>query len=72
VRVTTATADHGGPLNPRERMIATLLLEGASDREIARVLGISVNTAKTYLNGLRARLHASDRDDLVARLRHLG
>ena len=40
---------HGFDLTPRELDVLTLLAEGASNKTIAKQLGISVNTAKFHV-----------------------
>lgn len=36
---------------PRERQALTLLIDGASDKEIARAMGVAIPTAKQYVAG---------------------
>ena len=43
---------HGIELTPRERDVLTLMAEGASNKTIARQLGISVHTAKFHVGSL--------------------
>ena len=45
--------------------IVELILRGASDKEIAAVLGLSRHTVRTYLSRIFARLGVSDRLELV-------
>jgi len=52
-------------LTPREREVLTLLAEGASNKTIARRLGISVHTAKFHVGSLIDKLDASGRTDAV-------
>jgi DNA-binding NarL/FixJ family response regulator len=49
------------PLSPREAEVAALMVEHLSDKQIARRLGISVNTANNHITHLRAKLGARDR-----------
>jgi DNA-binding CsgD family transcriptional regulator/PAS domain-containing protein len=49
------------PLSPRERAVLTLVAEGRSNKEIAKVLGISDNTAKFHITGLFNKLGANSR-----------
>jgi DNA-binding CsgD family transcriptional regulator len=65
---TAAVALHCGeiPLSPRELEVLTLLAEGASNKEIARRLGISVHTAKFHVGSLLDKLDAVGRTDAVA------
>ena len=58
-------ADAAAVLTPREREVLTLLAEGASNKTIARRLGISVHTAKFHVGSLIDKLDASGRTDAV-------
>ncbi len=60
------------PLTPREVEVLTLLAEGASNKGIARRLGISVHTAKFHVGQLLDKLDASGRTDAVAHAARLG
>ena len=53
-------------LTPRERDVLALLAEGASNKAIARQLGISVHTAKFHVGSLLDKLDATGRTDAVA------
>ena len=53
-------------LTPRERDVLLLMAEGASNKAIARRLGISVHTAKFHVGSLLDKLDASGRTDAVA------
>ena len=57
--------DTAAILTPREREVLTLLAEGASNKAIARRLGISVHTAKFHVGSLIDKLDASGRTDAV-------
>jgi DNA-binding CsgD family transcriptional regulator len=50
----------------RETEVLPLLAEGASNRAIARRLGISVPTAKFHVGRVLAKLDATGRTDAVA------
>jgi DNA-binding CsgD family transcriptional regulator len=52
-------------LTPREREVLALLAEGASNKAIARTLGISVHTAKFHVGSLLDKLDATGRTDAV-------
>ena len=54
------------PLTPRELEVLTLLAEGASNKMIARRLGISVHTAKFHVGQVLDKLDATGRTDAVA------
>ena len=63
---TAAQADGGPILTPRELEVLALLAEGASNKSIARRLGISVHTAKFHVGSLLDKLDAVGRTDAVA------
>jgi DNA-binding CsgD family transcriptional regulator len=65
-------ADTTTPLTPRELEVLSLLAEGASNKEIARRLGISVRTAKFHVGSLIEKLDAVGRTDAVAHAARLG
>ncbi len=53
-------------LTPREIDVLALLAEGASNKAIARQLGISVHTAKFHVGSILDKLDATGRTDAVA------
>jgi LuxR family maltose regulon positive regulatory protein len=59
-------------LTERERAILRLLPGPLRREEMAAALHVSVNTAKTHLGGLYAKLGVSSRADAVARARQVG
>ena len=59
-------------LTPRERDVLLLMAEGASNKTIARRLGISVHTAKFHVGSLLDKLDAIGRTDAVAHAARLG
>ena len=59
-------------LTPREIEVLSLLAEGASNKAIARRLGISVHTAKFHVGSLLDKLDAVGRTDAVAHAARLG
>jgi DNA-binding CsgD family transcriptional regulator len=65
-------ADETAPLTPRELEVLGLLAEGASNKEIARRLGISVHTAKFHVGSVIEKLDAVGRTDAVAHAARLG
>ena len=73
-RVTdlSAPADQDTALTPREREVLALLAEGASNKEIARRLGISVHTAKFHVGSVIDKLDATGRTDAVAHAARIG
>jgi len=65
-------ADGSLALTPRELEVLALLAEGASNKLIARRLGISVHTAKFHVGSLLDKLDAVGRTDAVAHAARLG
>jgi DNA-binding CsgD family transcriptional regulator len=59
-------------LTPREEEVLALLAEGASNKVIARRLGISVHTAKFHVGSLLDKLDAIGRTDAVTHAARLG
>jgi len=68
----SAPADPQAPLTPREREVLELMAEGASNKMIARSLGISVHTAKFHVGSVIDKLDATGRTDAVAQAARLG
>ncbi|MBI5659825.1 MAG: response regulator transcription factor [Nitrosomonadales bacterium] len=50
-----------GKLSPREREIIVMLARGASNKEIARVLGLSESTIKIHVQGILRKLNIAKR-----------
>lgn len=61
-----AAPDLETALTPRESEVLALLAEGASNKVIARRLGISVHTAKFHVGQLLDKFDATGRTDAVA------
>ena len=59
------------PLTEREHEVLRLLLEGASNHEIARRLVVSVNTVKRHVYNLCGKLGVQSRAQAIARARTL-
>ena len=59
-------------LTPRELEVLALLAEGASNKAVARRLGISTHTAKFHVASLIEKLDAVSRTDAVAHAARLG
>jgi DNA-binding CsgD family transcriptional regulator len=53
-------------LSDREHEVLALIAAGVSDKGIARRLGLSPNTVKFHIAGVRAKLGASTRAEAVA------
>ena len=66
VAPTSMESNPEAPLTPRELEVLTLLAEGASNKVIARRLGISVHTAKFHVGQVLDKLDATGRTDAVA------
>ena len=64
--------DPDAALTPREREVLELMAEGASNKMIARALGISVHTAKFHVGSVIDKLDATGRTDAVAQAARLG
>lgn len=56
--------EHG--LTPRQRAVLGLLLEGRSNKEIARELGVTLGTVKNYVSALLKAMHAKTRSHVLA------
>jgi DNA-binding CsgD family transcriptional regulator len=77
VRLTGVGAQHdAGEREPaltlREAEVLALLAEGASNKEIARRLDISLHTVKFHVGQLLSKLDATGRTDAVAHAARLG
>lgn len=59
-------------LTPREHQVLRHLAEGASNKAIARELGITPHTAKFHVASIIAKLAATGRTDAVAKAIRLG
>jgi DNA-binding NarL/FixJ family response regulator len=55
-------------LPPQQARIVELILEGRKDKQIAREMGLSFSTVRTYLQRVFARLEVTDRVELVVRV----
>jgi DNA-binding CsgD family transcriptional regulator len=67
-----AEPDTEVPLTARELEVLALLAEGASNKLIARRLGISTHTAKYHVASLLEKLDAVSRTDAVASAARMG
>lgn len=68
-------ADANGPplidvLTPRERSVAEQVAKGASNKEVAQVLGISLRTVKAHMGAIFDKIGVRDRLQLVLALRN--
>ncbi len=57
--------ERGQTLSAREREIVQLLAEGASNKDVARALGISVKTAETHRSNIMRKMEFASLSDLV-------
>lgn len=53
-------------LTPRENHVLRLLLDGSSNRRIARTLEISESTVKNHLHSIFVKLEVADRTEAIA------
>jgi len=58
-------------LPPRLREVLSLLMQGQSEKEIARELGISPHTVRDHVKRLHQHFRVRSRGELLARCRHL-
>jgi PAS domain S-box-containing protein len=66
-RRTTTDVEPPLPLSAREREVIGLVARGATSPEIARALGISVNTVRKHVASAMRKLRARSRAHLVAK-----
>ncbi|HEX9489866.1 MAG TPA: LuxR C-terminal-related transcriptional regulator [Stellaceae bacterium] len=74
-RPDAATAENGEAepsLTPREIEVLAAMADGASNKVIARRLGISFHTAKFHVASILAKLDADSRTEAVAHAARLG
>lgn len=64
--------DDAPTLTPREREVLAAMADGASNKMIARRLGISFHTAKFHVASILAKLDAETRTEALARAARLG
>lgn len=51
---------------PRERELMDLFASGCTYAEVARILGISINTVRHHVRGLYEKLHVNSKVEAVA------
>jgi DNA-binding CsgD family transcriptional regulator len=71
-RARTGEEDGEAALTARELEVLALLAEGASNKLIARRLGISAHTVKYHVASLLEKLDAVSRTDAVAHAARIG
>ena len=64
--------DEAPALTPREREVLTAMADGASNKVIARRLGISFHTAKFHVASILTKLDADTRTEALARAARMG
>jgi len=69
--VATEPDERAAALSPREREVALAVLRGLTDKQIARELGLSVSSVRTYLGRLFDKTGATRRAGLAQSLAHL-
>ena len=60
-------ASVGEPLSERELQVVRLIASGASNRDIARKLFVSLSTVKTHINNIYRKLEVRTRTQAIAR-----
>jgi LuxR family maltose regulon positive regulatory protein len=60
------------PLTEREREVLELLFQGMTNKELARHLFVTVDTVKTHLKHIYAKLGVANRSQAIRRARELG
>lgn len=72
-RVATApTAQLESPLSAREIEVLALMGRGSTPHEIARVLGITVNTCRGHVKSIHAKLNVRSQLEAVVKAQRLG
>jgi two-component system, NarL family, nitrate/nitrite response regulator NarL len=69
---TAPRADEAPVLTPREREVLAAMADGASNKVIARRLGISFHTAKFHVASILTKLDADTRTEALARAARMG
>jgi DNA-binding CsgD family transcriptional regulator len=57
-------------ISPREREIIALLIQDYKNKQIGETLYISVNTVKTHIRNIYAKLDVKNRHELLALLKY--
>ncbi len=70
--VAEAAAAPESPLTPRQREVATLVAQGATNRQIARALDIADKTVEVHLAQIMRRLGVQNRAQVAAHAAHWG
>lgn len=67
-RLGAGSSSSSSPLSPRERAVALLYAQGHTNKEVARLLGLSPATVRTYLRDAYQLLGVSNKIELLAAL----
>ncbi|MCI0554201.1 MAG: response regulator transcription factor, partial [Anaerolineae bacterium] len=59
------------PLSQRELEVLRLIADGATNKEIAQELVLTVNTVKRHISNIFGKLHVSNRVQAIAQAREL-
>lgn len=62
------TSSEGGTITSREHEVLSLFAKGATYAEVARALGITVNTVRQHVRSLYDKLHVCSKAEAVARV----
>ena len=68
---TWRRAAAGAPLTEREQEVAGLVAEGATNREIAKMLFLSPKTVERHVSNVFKKVGVRNRAELASRLRDL-
>jgi DNA-binding NarL/FixJ family response regulator len=61
-----------GSLTPREQEVLSLVAEGATDKDIAEALCVSLHTVTSHMRNILAKLHVGSRHEAASYARHKG
>lgn len=70
--VTPSVPANGEALSSRQRDVLKLIAEGRSNKEIARIVGITPETVKTHVRNIFIKLSVDRRAQAVSRAQSLG
>ena len=71
-QVIPAKPDSGGLLTEREEQVLQLLSRGYSYGELAKEMGVTINTIQTHIRGLYAKLEVHSKSEAIFEARQLG
>ncbi|MBT2772328.1 helix-turn-helix transcriptional regulator [Halomonas sp. ISL-60] len=72
IALTLCSHQRSSALSPRELSAASLYAQGSSYKQVARMLGITPATARTYLRSAYVQLGVSNKVELLSALRQPG